>query len=95
MKYAIIGVAVASVITGCHSSARVQMPGDTNGYVKFEGDAKGVQAFMDGQNALITNGKASADQATDAWSHRKLQEKEVTARETAPGTLESLFGGSK
>jgi hypothetical protein len=93
MRKVILASGVLVSMSGCFGGGGIQ-PSD-RGYISLQGDAEGVRAFMDGQNALITNGKASPDKETDAWSHRKLQEKELTVRDTAPGTLEKLFGGGK
>lgn len=62
-----------------------------DGNVALIGDAKGVRAMFDGMNGLVTNGKASADQDTAFWIHRKAEEREITTRKTAPGFLSGLF----
>lgn len=62
-----------------------------DGNVAVMADAKGMRAFMDGMNGFVTNGKASPDQDTAHWIHRKAEEREETTRKTAPGFLSGLF----
>ena len=83
---------VALGCTACSGKARVTAPGDDSGYVAFEGDAKGVNAFLDGMNGMITNGKASPDKNTAHWITRTRIEREETKRRTAPSFLDNLFG---
>ena len=63
-----------------------------NGMV-IMGTPEAIRAYNDGQSALITNGKASADIKSAAWQYREAQEKEITQRETAPDFMTNLFGG--
>lgn len=93
MGKGLLGLALLLPMTGCFGNGGMQ-PSD-RGYLSIQADAEGMRAFGDMQNALITNGKASPDKETDAWTHRKLQEKELTVRETAPGMMDKIFGGGK
>lgn len=61
------------------------------GHIAVMADAKGMRAMMDGMNGMITNGKASADQDTAHWIHRKAEEREHTLRDTSPTFLDKLF----
>lgn len=75
-------------LTAC--GAQVRIPG-SQGYVHMEGE-KEIKAFFDGQNGMITNGKASADKDTAHWATRRAQEAEVTRRDFAPSLLDKLMG---
>lgn len=61
------------------------------GHIAVMADAKGMRSFMDGMNGFITNGKASPDQDTAHWIHRKAEEREHTTRATAPSFLDRMF----
>lgn len=86
-------LAVLGILAGSLSAcgANVRLP-SSQGYIHLEGDAKGVQAFFDGENGFITNGKASPDSTSAHWVARKQQEQEVTKREFAPSFLDKLMG---
>ena len=73
-------IALTLIATGC--SLRVVDPfvSDDTGKVIIEGDERGIGAFWQGANALVTNGMASPDMDTSAWQARKLF---ITTR--APG----------
>lgn len=88
-------VLFAGLLTCSGCFARVEPPFNDNGSVTLSGDAKGVRALLDGMNGMITNGKASPDQDTAHWIHRKAEDQEDTKRAYAPGFIGKLFGGSK
>lgn len=84
---------LAGVVAVCSGCAVTSPTGE--GHVAISGDARGIKAFYDGMNGMITNGKASPDQDTAHWQMRKLQEKEETKRKYAPSFLDKLFGNDK
>jgi hypothetical protein len=61
--------------------------------VMIVGTPEGIRAYADGQNGLITNGKASDDIKSAHWAAREEQEKQETQRALAPGWLAELFVG--
>ena len=63
-----------------------------NGRILIDADAKGMQAFFDGQNGMITNGKASPDLDTAHWKTRRAQDVEATKREYAPSFFDKISG---
>lgn len=65
-----------------------------NGLV-IMGSPEAIRAWNDGQNGLITSGKATADKVTTYDTLRKDQEHEQTTRDTSPGFMSQLFGGQK
>lgn len=85
---AVLGI-LSVGLTAC--GAHVQLP-TSEGRILIDADAKGMQAFFDGQNGMITNGKASADKDTAHWATRRAQEAEVTRRDFAPSLLDKLMG---
>lgn len=92
MKRLMIGILLASLVTGC---SQMSHSGGGDGYINIMADAKGMQAFGDMQNGMITNGKASPDKNTAHWMTRNVQEREATRRILAPTFLDNLFGSSK
>lgn len=76
MRKVIVATVVFFVV--CMLSSCGPMLAGDNGYVTCEGDAKGMAAFLDGMNGMITNGKASPDQGTAHWTTRQAQGKDVT-----------------
>jgi len=70
------------------------------GFFAMHGDARGLRAFGDTLNGMITNGKANPDSDTAHWNNRRLEDQEVTKRELirkssgpAPkGLWQKLFG---
>lgn len=78
-------------LSACAQSSRVRVGGED--YFAMEGTPKGIAAAMDGMNGMITNGKASPDKDTAHWIARKAEEKEITARETAPSWMSDILGG--
>lgn len=83
-----IGIVVffALISSGCAIGAP---RGD--GYFTLSADARGMEAFARHESALITNGKATADQDTAAWKTQRLVERERTRRELKPTWLSGLF----
>lgn len=56
--------------------------------------AEGARAWGDYQNGMIKTGKEASDSPNQHLAFRAKQEAEHTKRETAPGFLQDLFGGS-
>ena len=82
---------IASVMSGC---GMVNLPSPTQeGNIVIAGDAKGMRAFGDVMNGMITNGKASPDQDTAHWQHRKNEVNNETVRAQTPGFWQKLVGG--
>ncbi len=75
--------------------ATASTPIGSDGHFMMAGDAKGVRAFGDTLNGLITNGKASPDIDTPHWATRRSQESEETKRVYAPGFFQKLFSTEK
>jgi len=63
-------------------------------YAQF-GTEDGINANGDQLNALITNGKASADTKSAAHSLREFQETERTKRELGSGFFSKVFNRAK
>lgn len=89
MKRLISILALGSVVSGC------AMTNPLGEGMAFSGTPKALRAYLDGQNALITNGKASPDKDTAAWRTRRHQDTEETKRAYAPSFLDGLFGVNK
>ena len=87
--------AIATLSTGC--SYPTAFEDGSHGRITLSADAAGMRAYGDSLNALITNGKASADKDTSAWRNRREEEQEITTREVAkirtPKNLLSNFFG--
>ena len=82
-------VASSTVMTGCAASH--SMPWE-DGHVTISGDPKGIRAFGDAMNGLITNGKASPDKDTAHWINRRHEEAQITERTVSkPGFFGGLF----
>lgn len=86
-------IAMIGSLAACGST--IGGAGSEYGHIAINADAEGMRAFGDSLNALVTNGKASPDKETDAWTARKLQEREVTARRLKPDFLSGLFATKK
>lgn len=65
---AVIGLSF--LFTGCTTQG---IPSQY-GHLTLTGDAAGIRAFGDYHNALVTNGKATPDLPTPAWTFREKQE---------------------
>lgn len=88
----IVWAGIATLAAGCGS---VSMPSPSqDGHIMIAADAKGMQAFGDVFNGAITNGKASPDQDTAHWQHRKAEVIADTARAQTPGFWQKLVGGN-
>jgi hypothetical protein len=61
---------------------------------KLEGSPAALRAMFDGMNGMITNGKASADQDTAHWIHRKAEDKELTIRNRDGRTMWQKITGA-
>lgn len=61
-------------------------------HAKLEGSPAGLRAMFDGMNGMITNGKASPDQDTAHWIHRKAEDKELTTRNRDGRTMWQKIG---
>ena len=85
---AVLGILSVSCIA---CSGQMRLP-SSEGRILIDADAKGMQAFYDGNNGLISNGKASADIESAHWKLRKKQEVEVTKREFSPSFWDKLTG---
>ena len=82
---------IASLVSGCGAYS---MPSPTqDGHIMIAADAKGMKAFGDVFNGAITNGKASPDQDTAHWQHRKAEVQADVAVAQAPGFWQKLVGG--
>jgi len=82
----IIALTVLATATGCSAL------GDG---VLIAGTPEGIQAFMDGQNAIIANTKTKAsDGSSAAYTLRHAQEEQRTLRE-ANGFWNNLVFGNK
>lgn len=89
-KVLILGVVAANLAAcGMHTNLPT-----SNGRILIDADAKGMQAFFDGQNGLITNGKATPDATSAHWTTRRQQEQEATKREYAPSFFDKLTGAN-
>lgn len=82
-------VGLTCLLAGCFASTS-SYPNEY-GTISLQADERGMRAFADMQNALITNGKASANRPTQAWTVRAKQEEEVTKRAFRPSFLDGLF----
>lgn len=65
-----------------------------DGHIIVSGDSRGMRAFGDALNGLVTNGKASPDTESASWKHRNLEDSEITRRANH-SALSDLFHGSK
>jgi hypothetical protein len=83
-------VAVATINLGACGGFAVSAP-PADGEVILRGE-KAIRAFYDGQNGMITNGKASPDKDTAHWQLRKKQTREDTVQKYAPSFLGGIFG---
>jgi hypothetical protein len=90
MRRAGVLAALAGSLSACGTMS-THLPSD-NGRILIDADAKGVQAFLDGFNGAITNGKATADKNTAHWELRKKQSREDTVQKYAPSFLGGIFG---
>ena len=85
-----IMAALAGSLSACGTMS-THMPTDS-GRIVIDADAKGMQAFGDVLNGMVTNGKASPDKDTAHWQLRKRQAREETVQQYAPSFLGGLFG---
>jgi len=75
-------IGLAIVTTGCGVLAM----GDDHtqafddGFISIRSDARGMRAFGQAMNGLITNGKASPDVDTPYYLGRREEEQEITKR---------------
>ena len=87
MHKTLIIFAIIATATGCSTL------GDG---VMIAGTPEGLRAFMDGQNALITNAKTKTrDGSSAAYTLRHVQEQETTKRETGGFWHQLMFGGAQ
>jgi hypothetical protein len=82
--------ALAGSLSACGTMS-THMPTE-HGRILIDADAKGMQAFGDVLNGMVTNGKASPDKDTAHWQLRKKQAREETVQRYAPSFLGGLFG---
>lgn len=61
-------------------------------HARLEGSPAGLRAMFDGMNGMITNGKATPDQDTAHWIHRKAEDKELTTRNRDGRTMWQKIG---
>ena len=83
MKNVIVLAMVVAAMSGCGVSVGYD-------YAQF-GTENGINANGDQLNALITNGKASADKKSAAHALREYQEAERTKRALSGGLFSGLF----
>jgi len=81
----VIGMIAVVTLSGCGVLR-------DNGQVTLMADAKGMRAFSDALNGLVTNGKASPDADTASWQARRMEMRETTKRQFArsPSLWEKL-----
>jgi len=89
-------ILLAGIVMGLSACGTMSshLPTD-NGRIIIDADAKGMQAFGDVLNGMVTNGKASPDKDTAHWQLRKKQAREETVQQYAPSFLEGIFSSEK
>lgn len=81
---------IAMLASGCGA---LSLPSPAQeGTIMLAADAKGMKAFGDTLNGLVTNGKASPDQDTAHWIARKAEMDNETKRAQVPGFWQKLIG---
>lgn len=96
-KKTVGAMVVAFHLTGC---GVISLPSpEADGNILIQADAKGMAAFGDVMNGLVTNGKATPDVDTPAWSARRHDVSNETARvaivSRQVGFWQKLFGGGQ
>lgn len=86
-KLMLVGLVMSSVGCGTIYAPNPMQEGN----IAIVADAKGMNAFFDGVNGSIAEGKASPDIKGSFFGHREKQEQQYTVRETQPGLLGGLF----
>lgn len=96
--FALIVGGVAAATSGCSIVGSDHTGVWDDGYISIAGDARGMRAFGDAMNGLITNGKATPDADTPFYANRRLEDQEITKRrliETNPapqGLWQRMWG---
>lgn len=89
---------IAAATTGCSTLGDSHTGYFDDGYISVQGDARGMRAFGDAMNGLITNGKATPDMDTPFYVNRRAEDAEITKRvmieesEPPQGLWQKLWG---
>ena len=84
MKTLIMGTIIFAV-TGCAGTASM------GEHAEISGSPKALQAMFVGLNGALKTAKEGADSKSQYFEYRAIEEREQTARDTAPGILSNLF----